>query len=253
MIQVKKFYAFNDLRNYSYLIFDDHSGSSWIIDPYEASTLIDYIRKNSLEPRGILNTHHHFDHIRGNDELVSTFGCPIKKVREGEKITLDNFYELETIDSPGHTMDHQVFTLKQRDKILALFSGDTLFNAGVGNCKGGGDVDVLYETVQRLLMMLPPETILYPGHDYLERNLLFAETLEHENPAIREELKRARAFEAQNREELTLAEEMKYNPFFRLDSEEIRESLGKARNSVAEVESDKRDLFRQIRKLRDIW
>lgn len=253
MIQVKKFYAFNDLRNYSYLIFDDETGSSWIIDPYEASTIIDYTRKNSLRPLAILNTHQHFDHTRGNDELVSYFGCPIKKVSEGERIHLDKTYELETIDSPGHTMDHQVFTLKGKDKILALFSGDTLFNAGVGNCKGGGNVDVLYETVQRLLKLLPPETVLYPGHDYLERNLLFAETLEHENPAIKEELKRARSFEAQSREELTLREEMTYNPFLRLDSEEIRQTLRMPRNSVAEGEEDRRNLFRQIRELRDTW
>lgn len=69
MIFVKTFYAQNDLRNFSYLIGDDQTGDCWIIDPYEARPMIDYIKKSSMNLNGILNTHQHFDHIRGNAEL----------------------------------------------------------------------------------------------------------------------------------------------------------------------------------------
>lgn len=253
MIQVQKFYAHNELRNYSYLIWDDQSGSSWVIDPYDAVPIIDYIKKNSLQPRGILNTHQHFDHIRGNGELIATFNCEVTKLSEGQTLDLDGKYQLETLDSPGHTMDHQVFIFKQEHKPRALFSGDTLFNAGVGNCKNGGDVDVLYTTVKRLISLLPKETVLYPGHDYLERNLLFAQTLEPENKHIKEELKRARSFDADHRQELTLGEEMSYNPFYRLNSEEIQQNLNARRNSVVDGEGYERNLFKQIRSLRDKW
>lgn len=253
MVQVKKFYAHNDLRNYSYLLWDKDSGESWVIDPYDADPMIDYIKKAGLSLRGILNTHQHFDHIRGNAPLQAAFASPILKLKGGEKLSLSHQFNLETLDTPGHTMDHQVFVWKKREQTLALFSGDTLFNAGVGNCKNGGDVNVLYETVQRLLETLPPETKLYPGHDYLERNLLFAKTLEPENKRIEEELKRARSTDADHREELTLKEERSYNPFFRLDSEELKENLGGRVNSLEEAAPSKRDLFIKIRTLRDKW
>ena len=60
----------------------------------------------------------------------------------------------------------------------ALFSGDTLFNAGAGNCQGGGDPDALYTTFATQLAKLPDATRLYAGHDYLQNNLGF--TLDRE-------------------------------------------------------------------------
>lgn len=253
MVQVKKFYAFNDLRNYSYLILDDQSGDCWVIDPYEADPMIDYIKKESMNLRAILNTHQHFDHIRGNEPLSKEFGSPIRKLRASENLELGGEFALQTIDSPGHTMDHQVFVWKQKQKAVALFSGDTLFNAGVGNCRNGGNVESLYSTVEMLIKSLPAETLLYPGHDYLERNLLFAKTLEPENKIIDEQLKKARAEAPEARQELRLGEEMGYNPFFRLDSEELQKNLKGSGNSLEDAEINRRNLFKQIRKLRDQW
>lgn len=253
MVQVKKFFAFNDLRNYSYLIWDDQSGDCWVIDPFEANPLIDHIKKESMNLRAILNTHQHFDHIRGNAPLAEAFGSPIRKLKAGETINLAQNFELQTIDSPGHTMDHQVFVWKERQIPVALFSGDTLFNAGVGNCKGGGNVDSLYATVQMLIHSLPPETKLYPGHDYLEKNLLFAQSLEPDNKIIAEQLKKAQQHSAVNRVELSLGEEMEFNPFFRLHSTELQENVLSPGNSLEDVAAYKRDLFIKIRSLRDKW
>lgn len=244
MILVKTFYAYNDLRNFSYLILDDQTGDSWVIDPYEASTIIDYIKKNSLNLKGILNTHSHFDHIRGNDELRGTFQAEVCEVKNSRIIHLNSKFSIQGLATPGHTMDHTVFVWKEGDKALALFSGDTLFNSGVGNCKHGGDVNLLYETTIKLQTDISPEALLYPGHDYRKRNLEFALKVEPENKAVREALKKLENFETEKLPASTLGEEFQVNPFFRLDSDEIKEELHIKNN---------KELFIKLRALRDQW
>lgn len=246
MILVKTFYAYNELRNYSYLILDDQTGESWVIDPFEAQPIIDYIKKNGLVLRGILNTHQHFDHIRGNAPLMETFRAPVKKLKSSENVKLSDAHSLITIDTPGHTLDHQVFVWRQADKPVALFSGDTLFNSGVGNCKNGGDVNLLYNTTLQLMQTLPAETLLYPGHDYRRRNLEFAQKVEPENKLINEKLYELKGVTTEILPPASLGEEMKVNPFFRLNSDEIRQTLGKEG-------SNERELFIELRNLRDKW
>lgn len=244
MILVNTFYAYNELRNFSYLIFDDQSGDTWVIDPYEASTLIDYIKKNGLNLKGILNTHGHFDHIRGNSELSRTFNAPVCEVKNSSVVQLNNKFSIEGLFTPGHTMDHTVFLWKEKNDIKALFSGDTLFNSGVGNCKNGGDVNLLFETTQKLQREIPASAVLYPGHDYRRRNLEFALKVEPENKAVKEELRRISNFETEKLPATTLEEEFLVNPFFRLKSEEIQSEL---------KTHDDKELFIKLRKLRDSW
>ncbi len=245
MILVKTFYAYNDLRNYSYLILDDKTGDSWVIDPYEANPMISYIKKNGLVLRGILNTHQHHDHIRGNAPLMEAFKTQVTKLRSAEKITLNETFSLESLDTPGHTMDHQVFIWKEREKPLALFSGDTLFNSGVGNCRNGGDVNSLFTTTAEL-MKLPESTILYPGHDYRKRNLEFALSVEPENKIIKAKLDSLSGHPTEEMAPVTLGEEKKVNPFLRLKSDEIRQTVSKP-------DTNEKELFIQLRSLRDKW
>lgn len=246
MILVKSFYAYNDLRNYSYLIYDKNSGDAWVIDPFEATPIIDYIKKNGLTLKGVLNTHQHFDHIRGNAPLVEAFHSEVKKLNNSETIQLDEQYQLQTLDTPGHTMDHQVFLWKKGGETLALFSGDTLFNAGVGNCRNGGDVGELFKTTQTLQTSLPATTLLYPGHDYRRRNLEFALSVEPENKLIKERLRELNEVKTEDLPAVTLGEELKVNPFFRLNSDEIQKTV--SNGSVNE-----RELFLKLRSLRDQW
>src|SRR5690606_15204078 len=230
--------------NFSYLIFDDQTGDAWIIDPYEASPLIDYIKKKGLNLKGILNTHGHYDHIRGNEELIKAFQAPVCEVKNSSVIQLNGKFSIEGLFTPGHTMDHTVFLWKEGVDVRALFSGDTLFNSGVGNCKNGGDVNLLYETTLKLMRDIPKTAFLYPGHDYRRRNLEFALNVEPENKAIREELKRIEDFETEKLPASTLEDEFLVNPFFRLNSKEIQEELKTENN---------KELFVKLRSLRDRW
>lgn len=245
MILVKTFFAHNELRNYSYLIHDNHTDHAWVIDPYDAAPIIDYIKKNGLVLKGILNTHQHFDHIRGNAPLIEVFDAEEEKLKNTEKLRLGDNYVLEFLDSPGHTMDHQVFVWKRDESPLALFSGDTLFNSGVGNCSGGGDVNALYTTTKTLMATLPRETLLYPGHDYRRRNLEFALKVEPENKSIKERLYELKNMSTEDLPAVSLEEEMQVNPFLRLESEEIRSQLG--------FSSNEKELFIKLRGLRDKW
>jgi len=250
MIQVKNFFAFNDLRNFSYLIYDQNSGETWAIDPYHGQELVDYIKKESLILKGILNTHHHFDHIKGNEALRNAFKVDVHRLNELQ-IQLNQDHQIHIVDSPGHTEDHKVFLWKALDKFKGLFSGDTLFNAGVGNCKDHtGNVRTLYETTQKLLT-LPDDVILYPGHDYIKKNLNFALQCEPENVFIKEALREVSSHQTEQGMKWTLGQEKKVNPFLRLDSIEIQENIiDKAKKIEHNVEEE---LFIKLRSLRDNW
>lgn len=246
MIQVKIFYAKNDLRNFSYLIWDKDSGKSWVIDPFDEKPIIEYIKKQGLVLEGILNTHQHWDHIKGNSALQNLFNCSVLSHDTG-LLPLDETQCIRFVDTPGHTMDHQAFFWQNKDKVLSLFSGDTLFNSGVGNCKNGGNVDSLYITTN-FLKTLPDEVVLYPGHDYVLKNLLFAKSCEPENKHIDEALRLVRESDTEAGLAWTLGQEKRVNPFFRLDSEELIHKMCLVDNQERE-----KNLFRKLRLLRDNW
>jgi hydroxyacylglutathione hydrolase len=252
MVLVKTFYAHNDLRNFSYLIYEKITGASWVIDPYDPHTIGDYIKKNGLVLKGILNTHQHSDHIRGNLLLSKTFSCPVLSLQVTDQIQLSPLHFIKVLNTPGHTLDHKAFLWIQNKEPLALFAGDTLFNAGVGNCKGGGDVDLLFQSTTSL-KSLPSATLLYPGHDYKKRNLEFSLTLEPENKDILEGLRVIEGLSTENFVPVNLGEEMKVNPFFRLDSHEIRQNLKKKFKTLSRGTESDREFFRCLRELRDNW
>ena len=252
MVLVKTFYAHNELRNFSYVITESENGDTWIIDPYDANVLVDYIKKNGLVLKGILNTHQHHDHIRGNRELIEAFGVTARHFLSQQSIDLGDQHSIEVIDTPGHTQDHQAFIWKQREKNLSLFSGDSLFNAGVGNCHGGGDVSKLYESTC-LLKDLDDSSLLYPGHDYRLKNLKFAQFVEPENKLIAEKLKELEDFQSENLPPVSLGEEKLVNPFLRLHSLEIRQKVLGEKLGLSEKDTSDRELFKYLRIMRDQW
>ncbi len=242
-ILVKRLFAYNNLRNFTYIIYTD-KGEAWVIDPYDAGQVKDEIKTLGVNLVGILNTHDHFDHTRGNQELQDYFKCAVLAFDISQSVHLDQNQSLEILKTPGHTSEHIVFLWKRNGIYEMIFAGDTLFNAGVGNCKNGGNVDELFETTQMLQHRLPKEISLQPGHDYLKRNLEFGLMVEPSNKKISERLYHLNNIETELLPPTTMEEELLINPFFRLDSEEIRALAGV---------SESRELFKKLRMMRDNW
>ena len=141
----------------------------------------------------ILNTHHHRDHTGGNDQVIAATHAKLlahanakdqiegidRGLKAGDVIKVGRTVELECLDTPGHTMSH--ICVRSRGDVDALFCGDTLFNAGAGNCHNGGHPNELYNTFAAQLAKLPDTTLVYPGHDYIANNLRFTLDREPDN------------------------------------------------------------------------
>lgn len=162
------------MDNYAYLIVDEASRTSAVIDPSEAAPIIAKCNELNIKPQYILNTHHHFDHMDGNLALKEIYNCQIVAnikdshripgfdigVEEGKTFALGASIA-EIIDVSAHTQGHILWYFPQ-DKVM--FTGDTLFNL----CVGGlfeGTVEEMYRALQKI-KSLPDDVEFYPGHEY---------------------------------------------------------------------------------------
>jgi hydroxyacylglutathione hydrolase len=154
------------------------------------------------------------------------------------------------MDTPGHTMAH--ICLLGHDEEPALFCGDTLFNAGAGNCHNGGDPQLLYDTFVNQLMRLPDSTRVFPGHEYLARNLEFTLDREPDNSNAKELLAQARDQAPASTTVTTLKQEREINTFFRLKSPAV---IAKLREAFPDLDPnpDARTVFIKLRELRNRW
>jgi len=265
---VERIWAANPLRNYNYLIACAESGEALVVDPLDARMCLDAARVRGFEIRQVLNTHEHRDHTDGNAGVVAATGARVmahaggaariggvdRGLARGDVIRVGRTVELEVLDTPGHTRAHVCLLARgQGDgNTPALFCGDTLFNAGAGNCHNGGDPGLLYETFVNQLARLPDETRVYPGHDYMVRNLAF--TLDRE-PGNVEATRLLAQVEAQDPIAAlitTLGEEKRVNAFFRLQNPEVIARLLERFPDLGE-QPDARTVFVKLRELRNSW
>ena len=154
------------------------------------------------------------------------------------------------MDTPGHTMCH--ICLRSHTDEPALFSGDTLFNAGAGNCHNGGDPNALYATFVDQLAGLPDTTRVYPGHDYIENNLKFTLSREPDNADAKAMLPSVTGHDPKTSVVTTLEHEKKINTFFRLTSPSV---IAKLRESFPYLPErpDAKTVFVRLRELRNQW
>jgi len=169
---------------------------------------------------------------------------------KGEVIKVGRTVELECLDTPGHTMTH--ICLLSRTEQPALFCGDTLFNAGAGNCYNGGQPEALYDTFVNQLADLPESTRVYPGHEYLARNLEFTLDREPGNDDARALLGDARHHDPAAAVVTTLGEEKRINTFFRLQNPTVIARLREVFPDIGET-PDARTVFVRLRELRNRW
>jgi hydroxyacylglutathione hydrolase len=235
--------------NYAYLVHATGSKECVIVDPSEAGPVARALDGAGLRPIAILNTHHHWDHVGGNEELVARYGAlrvyghrsdQAQARIPGQTHAVDDAGEFEeagmhfrVMHIPGHTLGAVAYI-----SAGAVFTGDTLFCAGCGRLFEGTPAQ-MYESLNVKLGSLPADTRVYCGHEYTESNLRFAAHVEPNNPDV--ELKAQRVAELRARGEptvpSTLSEEKRTNPFMRCDSPEIIQSvaarLGADRSAAA--------------------
>jgi len=261
---VKQLFADNPLRNFHYLIACPESREALVIDPLDVDRCFRAAEKEGFKITQILNTHEHWDHIGGNEEMKEKTGAAIlahhgaadkipdidRGLKAGDLINVGTSVTLKALDTPGHTMSH-VCLLALADQ-PALFCGDTMFNAGAGNCHNGGHPNELYDTFNQQLSSLPENTLIYPGHDYITNNLAFTLDREPDNKAAEKMLAKLEKQDAHNAYVTTLAEEKQINTFFRLSNPTIIAELKKRIPDFPTSPTEK-DVFLALRQLRNSW
>jgi hydroxyacylglutathione hydrolase len=262
---VAQIWTANAWRNFNYLIACPETGEALAVDPLDHRRCLERARREGWEITRIVNTHEHGDHTGGNAALVALTGARVlahwqaadripggiaRGLRAGDVIRVGRSVELECLDTPGHTMSH--VCLLARGDSPALFCGDTLFNAGAGNCHHGGHPDALYETFATQLARLPDATRVYPGHDYLANNLRFTLDREPDNAAAARLLETQGAQDPERALVTTLGVEKEINTFFRLHSPSVIARLRAAFPDLPET-PDARAVFLRLRELRNRW
>ncbi len=261
---VERIWTANSYRNFNYLIACPETGEALAIDPLDSEKTLATAKVKGWQITQILNTHEHHDHTGGNAAVVAATGAKViahakaggaiagmgRGVQAGDVIKVGKTVELECLDTPGHTMCH--ICLRSHTEQPALFSGDTLFNAGAGNVHNGGDVHALYASFAEQLAKLPDNTLVYPGHDYIETNLKYTLAREPDNAAAKALLPRVTGHDPATSVVTTLQDEKQHNTFFRLTSPSVIAQL-RERFPDLPAQPDAKTVFMKLRELRNTW
>lgn len=261
---VERIWVGNPLRNYNYLVACAETGEALAIDPLDFDQCLAVARDRGFDVRQVLNTHEHRDHVGGNRGMIAATGATLLAHRDaasripgvdrgvgaGDVVRVGRTIELECLDTPGHTMCHVCLLAHAPEP--ALFSGDTLFHAGAGNCHNGGDPAVLYETFARQLARIDDAAKLHPGHDYRATNLRFTLDREPGNAAAAAALAAVDGHDGADAPVTTLAHEKAVNTFFRLGEPGVVAAL-RERFPDLPREPDARTVFLRLRELRNHW
>lgn len=246
--------------NYAYLVIDEPSRTAGIVDCAEAEPVLRTVRETGVELTAILPTHHHWDHVGGNEDLLKQLqlevygytgqgqripGCT-REVADGETIRIGNL-AAHILFIPAHTSGHIAYHFEDAQSV---FTGDTLFAGGCGRLFEG-DAAMMLGSLSKL-MTLPDATKVYFGHEYTEKNLRFALTLEPNNTDLQK--KHAWAVEQVAKHQptvpTTIASEKATNPFFRCSSPALRATLHR---QFPDLPMDDVSVFAKTRALKDAF
>jgi hydroxyacylglutathione hydrolase len=261
---VEQIWTANAYRNFNYLIACAETGETLAVDPLDHEKCLAAAKAKGWVITQILNTHEHGDHTGGNRQVVAATGAKVlahqnardkipgmdRGLKAGDVIRVGKSVELECLDTPGHTMSH--ICLRSHGDAPALFCGDTLFNAGAGNCHNGGHPAELYGTFANQLARLPEATLIYPGHDYIARNLAFTLDREPDNRKAKAILPAMEVQDPAKPLVTTLALEREINTFFRLTSKSVIARLREAFPDLPDNPNAK-TVFLKLRELRNKW
>ncbi|KAK9477447.1 beta-lactamase-like protein [Lipomyces japonicus] len=223
--------------NYAYLVTDEKTKHTLVIDPAEPDTVLPVIhkleREGTIKLTGIVNTHHHYDHSGGNDKLRKAFpdlpiiagsNSPLVTTTPSDRSTfkLGQDVKITALHTPCHTQDSICYYVQDHDQKI-VFTGDTLFTAGSGRFFEG-TADEMDVALNQTLASLPDDTKVYPGHEYTASNVKFAKTV-----LVNEPLLELEKFVSQNEITtgiFTIGDEKKHNPFMLVQNNQIQQKLG---------------------------
>ena len=230
--------------NYAYLL-EDGSGELAIVDASEGPPVLAALEKAEGKLTAVFATHHHHDHVGGNEDVVArypgvrVYGYESDRGRipaqseylsDGQTFTWGTT-SVRALHIPGHTMGAVAYVLDD-----AMFTGDTLFLAGCGRLFEGTPA-MMFRSLCEVLAPLGDQLRVFCGHEYTVSNLAFAASVEPGNPRVETRMARARAMRARGEPTVgsLLEEELQTNPFMRCRSAEIRRSM-KLEASTPDVE-----------------
>jgi len=224
------------MDNYLFLIHDPETGATGIVDPADPRPVIARLEARGLTLTHILNTHHHGDHVGGNQALKARYGCTIVgpradrdripgidiEVGDGEIYRFGN-HDARVFDVPGHTRGHIAYWFADQN---AAFVGDTLFAMGCGRLFEGTPAQ-MWTSLQKLMQM-PDDTRIYCAHEYTQTNGRFALEVEPQNTALRDRMIHIDVARAKGEQTIptTMGLEKATNPFLRPASPDLQATLG---------------------------
>lgn len=240
--------------NFSFIIKDTENNLVGVIDPSEFN-VIDYeIQKNHKKLDFILNTHHHLDHVGGNEELKKKYNANVvgskldeKRIPKIDTLLSDEDifrfgnFKFKIIHVPGHTSGHICFYCKE-EKVI--FTGDTLFSLGCGRIFEG-DFKQMFNSLNKI-KVLPKDTKIYFGHEYTRKNLEFCKKYDASNKDLKEKESwiNEKFKKKQPSLPITINEEINTNIFLRCNKTSIVKTLNMEGSSELEV-------FKRLRDLKD--
>ena len=254
MLNVEPIKAYDD--NYIWLISTNEG--SIVVDPGESENIIKSIDKKQIDLKGILITHHHYDHTNGIKDLLDRKKCDVygpinnidsinKKVNGTDKFSIIGI-DFDVIFVPGHTLDHIAFYAFNNGDPL-LFCGDTLFAGGCGRVFEG-TYQQMFDSVKKL-SELPKNTKIYCGHEYTLSNLKFALEVDPDNAILKDEYKSIENILASGMPSLptTINKELNINPFMRCNNLDVKKNIMKKFT----CKDNEFEIFTTIRKWKDSY
>ena len=229
------------VENYAWLLHDHVSLTTVVVDPGHAGPILQEANSRGWTVSQVWNTHWHDDHVAGNGAIkAATEAIVVAPDAERHKISMTDegvvdgssfklgHHDVHVIAVPGHTSGHIAFHLPD---VPAVFVGDTLFAMGCGRLFEG-TAEQMFSSLQRL-GTLPPETLVYCGHEYTQLNTAFA--LAHA-PRVPKLVRRAAQVALTRAKGLptvptTIEIESATNPFLRAGSADRFAELRRARDT----------------------
>jgi hydroxyacylglutathione hydrolase len=213
--------------NYAYLLHAEGQRRAAVVDPSEEAPVVEALAREGLELAAILDTHHHFDHVGGNEALVARFpGIPViagktdegripaqtRGVVHGETFEVVGL-SVRALHVPGHTTGAIAFVVEGTD----VFTGDTMFVAGCGRLFEGTPAQ-MHASLSEAIARLPDEVRVWCGHEYTQSNLRFAKHADPDNSAVDASIAWAKGLRESGAPTVpsTIGREKAHNPFLRV-------------------------------------